>query len=64
MLEHVVKDQHAIGSHTRQEELVIEVVAGFVGINEGKIELSPGRKRFQLSLPTPQAQLYLLGHSC
>ena len=58
MLEHVVKDQQAIGSHVRQEELVIKVIAGFVSINEGKIELSAGRKRLELCLSTPQAQLY------
>ena len=63
MLEHVVKDQQAIGSDVRQEELVIKVIAGFVSIDEGKIELGAGGKRLQLCLSTPKAQVYFRVHA-
>ena len=63
MLEHVVKDQQAIGSDVRQEELVIKVIAWFVSIDEGKIELGAGGKRLELCLSTPKAQVYFRVHA-
>jgi hypothetical protein len=59
MLEHVVEDNQAIGSKTRKNELVIQVIAGFVRVDEGKIEHGFRRQRLEFCPPTPKAQFDL-----